>query len=110
MLQKTLILSWIEKISNEIVLSRIGIKGPTLKQHITNLKMGYFGHKTPPVTRETWSESKNRGQERKKKISKEVGSGHTRMAKHNNNTGSKIGWEVFAVLKEGSRSKVLLRD
>ena len=33
-----------EKISNEIVLSRIGIEGPTLLQNIKKIKLGYFGH------------------------------------------------------------------
>ena len=37
-------ISWTDKISNEIVLSRIGIKAPTLLQNIKKLKLGYFGH------------------------------------------------------------------
>ena len=31
-------------MSNKIVLSRIGIKGPTLLQNIKKIKLGYFGH------------------------------------------------------------------
>ena len=42
--RKILRLSWTEKISNEIVLSRIGIKGPTLLQNIKKTKLGYCGH------------------------------------------------------------------
>ena len=36
--------SWTEKISNETVLSRLGIKAPTLLQKIKKQKLVYFGH------------------------------------------------------------------
>ena len=42
--RKILRLSWTEKVSNEIVSSRIGIKGPKLLQNIKKIKLGFFGH------------------------------------------------------------------
>ena len=42
--RKLLRISWTEKISNETVLSRLGIKAPTLLQKIKKLKLVYFGH------------------------------------------------------------------
>ena len=43
--RKLLRISWTEKISNETVLSRLGIKAPTLLQKIKKLKFVYFGHR-----------------------------------------------------------------
>ena len=42
--RKILRISWIEKVSNEEVLSRIGITSPTLLQIVKKLKLKYFGH------------------------------------------------------------------
>ena len=42
--RKLLRISWTEKISNEIVLSRLESKPPTLLQKIKKLKLVYFGH------------------------------------------------------------------
>ena len=42
--RKILRLSWTEKVTNEEVLRKIGIKSPTLLQNIKKLKLGYFGH------------------------------------------------------------------
>ena len=42
--RKILRISWIEKVSNEEVLSRIGITTPTLLQIVKKLKLKYFGH------------------------------------------------------------------
>ena len=42
--RQTLSLTWTERIPNEIVFSRIGIKRPTILQNIKKLMLGYFGH------------------------------------------------------------------
>lgn len=42
--RKILRISWIEKISNEEVLTRMGISSPTLLQTVKKLKLKYFGH------------------------------------------------------------------
>ena len=42
--RKILRLSWTEKVSNEEVLRKIGLKSPTLLQNVKKLKLGYFGH------------------------------------------------------------------
>lgn len=42
--RKILRISWVEKVSNEKVLIRIGIKTPRLLQIVKKLKLKYFGH------------------------------------------------------------------
>ena len=42
--RKILRISWIEKVSNEQVLDRIGITTPKLLQSIKTRKLKYFGH------------------------------------------------------------------
>jgi len=37
-------ISWTEKIKKEEVISRIGMKTPTLLQTVKKLKLRYFGH------------------------------------------------------------------
>ena len=64
-------------------------------------------HKMSPVIRKTYFGSKHRGQ--KRKTSMEMGAGHRRMARHNNNTGRKIGRGSFAVPKEDLLGNVLER-
>ena len=62
-----------------------------------------------PGIRKTYFGSKHRGQKRKRKTSMEMGAGHRRMARYNNNTGRKIGRGSFAVPKEGLLGNVLER-
>ena len=42
--RKILRIPWIEKVSNEKVLTRIGTRTPKLLQAIKTLKLKYFGH------------------------------------------------------------------
>ena len=67
--------------------------------------MIFWAHKATSVTRKTYPGSENRGQKWTRKTRKEMDAGNRRMARHNNNAGSKISRGSFAVSKEGSRGR-----